>query len=546
MQSPKCKIDIGHLEGTKNWTTWKFKATLLLRGTPGGLDAVTGTLEKPVKPITTDPKEISLYQTALDKYNLIDSTTLLLLTANMSDETLQKIMRLNSSKDVWDELHRLFDGTSEDKSYVLCMEFFGYRKDPSHDITTHISKIKTLWSDLKAEIMKIEKYDLPDILLICKILDTLPETYFSFKSSWMLMSKTDKNVENLTTQICAYERSISLRNEGPAEALVIQSNKLKKKCGYCGKVGHKVRQCHKWKSDGKPSKPENKQSSNLNVMLLPITTDVNSMLANYDTTSWFVDNGATSHVTCRNDLFSSFEPFIDARTVTTANGDTIKAVGKGTVDLNAIVNGGKSRLTLCDVWYVPDIKQNLFSVLAAQDRLNSSVFMSERDHCLLKVGEQLILTGKRVKNGGLYKLNVENITKPTPYLNALSTDNLLQLYHERFVHQNKKHVKNIIEKELGIKVRLDSDLCTGCIYGKTHRQAFGTRERAEVPAEIIHADVCGPFPPSFNKLRYLFYSKTISANTDTFISCDRSRKFTKSLNKCYKNVKWLDMLSKNC
>ncbi|XP_073942505.1 uncharacterized protein [Choristoneura fumiferana] len=245
MQSPSCKIDIGHLEGVKNWSTWKFKATLLLRGMPGGLDAVNGTLEKPVKPTTSKADEISQYNTALDHYNKIDSSALLLLTANMSDETLQKIMRFNSSKEVWDELHRLFDGKSEDKSYALCMEFFGYCKDPSHDITTHVSKIKTIWSDLKTELMKIDKSELPDILLICKILDTLPEAYFSFKSSWMLMSKTDKTIENLTTQLCAYERVMSLKNEGSEEALaLLNSNKAKKKCGYCGKVGHKKSEVH--------------------------------------------------------------------------------------------------------------------------------------------------------------------------------------------------------------------------------------------------------------------------------------------------------------
>ncbi|CAH2103701.1 unnamed protein product [Euphydryas editha] len=309
MQSPSCKIDIGHLEGAKNWSTWKFKATLLLRGMPGGLDAVNGTLQKPEKPTKDD--EISKYNTALDYYNKVDSSALLLLTANMSDETLQKIMRFNSSKEVWDELHRLFDGTSEDKSYALCMEFFGYSKDPSHDITTHVSKIKTIWTDLKAELMKIDKSELPDILLICKILDTLPEAYFSFKSSWMMMSMTDKTVENLTTQLCAYERSLSIKNEGSAEALALQNNnKAKKKCGYCGKVGHKVRQCNKWKADGKPAKPDNKQTpSNLNLMLLTVTTDVNSMLTNYDTGNWFVDNGATSHVTCRKEFFSTFEHF---------------------------------------------------------------------------------------------------------------------------------------------------------------------------------------------------------------------------------------------
>lgn len=113
------------------------------------------------------------------------------------------------------------------------------------------------------------------------------------------------------------------------------------------------------------------------------------------------------------------------------------------------------------------------------------------------------LIGKRVKNGGLYMLDVQVVKNTTHELNSLLTDkNLLQLYHERFAHQNKRHVRKLIEEEFGIKVKLDSELCTGCIYGKTHRQKFGTRERAKEPGEIIHTDVCGPFPNSFGKFRY--------------------------------------------
>lgn len=82
-----CKIDIGHLEGARNWSTWKFKATLLLRGMSGGLDAVNGILKKPEKPTTSDASEISQYNTALEHYNKIDSSALLLLTSPASLHT---------------------------------------------------------------------------------------------------------------------------------------------------------------------------------------------------------------------------------------------------------------------------------------------------------------------------------------------------------------------------------------------------------------------------------------------------------------------------
>lgn len=512
-----CKIDIGRLEGKENWSTWRCKVLLLLRGSPGGLDAINGKLKEPVQPDTTASlDDFAKYEKELQRYNEIDSAAMLILMANMSDVTLQKVMRLKTAKKVWDELHTLFDGTSEDKSYILCYSFFGYSKDSSHDMSMHISKLKQLWHELKEELRKgEEKCDLPEILLICKILETLPdESYFSFKSSWMLMSKKDRNIDNLTAQICAYERSLTTKEEN-TEALIAQSHKnikVKKKCGYCGIFGHKVRKCHKWISDGKPPKPPKPSTSqirdtNMTIALMQVKTNEAVNMIEGDLDNWYVDNGATSHVTGRNDIFSSFQYFNNNQTVTTANGSTTQAIGKGTVDLIAEVNGRQEKIRLFDVWYVPEIRRNLFSVLAAQDKLENSVFISERESCLLKVKDKIYFIGKRVKNGGLYKLNAQAIRNVTPELNTLSTENILQLYHERLAHQNKRHVKEIIEKEFGIKVKLDSELCTGCVYGKAHRRKFGTRERTKAPGEIIHTDVCGPFPNSFKKFRYFVLFK---------------------------------------
>lgn len=50
---------------------------------------------------------------------------------------------------------------------------------------------------------------LSDLFLICEILDTLSKQYFSFESSWMLMSTNDTTVDNLTNQFCAYEKVLS-------------------------------------------------------------------------------------------------------------------------------------------------------------------------------------------------------------------------------------------------------------------------------------------------------------------------------------------------
>jgi hypothetical protein len=120
------------------------------------------------------------------------------------------------------ELHRLFDGVHEDKAYDLCMQFFSYKMNQTDDIATHVGKLKNIWKDLKAELDKDENKDL---LLMCRIVETLPSEYFSFASSWRLLNKAERTVEGLTDQLCSYERALASKTEAvQQEALFVKSS----------------------------------------------------------------------------------------------------------------------------------------------------------------------------------------------------------------------------------------------------------------------------------------------------------------------------------
>ncbi|KAG5864190.1 hypothetical protein JTB14_031639 [Gonioctena quinquepunctata] len=240
------KVQIGLLEGKSNWSTWKYKLCILLRGVKGGLEVLEGKLQAP-KP----------------------------LVENASQE--------------------------EKSSYV---------KQADEDIATHTCKLKNLWNSLQKEISKDKvtygrtcNCDLPEILLICKILETLPAEYFSFKSSWNLMSDTDKNIDNLTSQLCAYEKAPTMKCETRQEVLqTTESRRNNLTCNYCKLKGHKVRDCVKWKTDGRPPKPEKQKKDNRvktkNVTLLAVSSAV--LFCESDKDNWYVDNGATNHITNQN------------------------------------------------------------------------------------------------------------------------------------------------------------------------------------------------------------------------------------------------------
>ncbi|KAJ8891238.1 hypothetical protein PR048_010753 [Dryococelus australis] len=197
------------------------------------------------------------------------SHALLILTTNMTEDTLGKIIRFSTVVEVWLELHRLFDRGTEDKVYDVCVEFFSFVNYINYDIGTHMN----------------------------------------------------------------YKQ---------------------------------------WVEGGKPPLPRGKRDvSQLKESVGAVEGLMNataSLAADNDDHGWYIDNGATNHVTNQRDVLTTFETLSVTHSVKTANGKAIQAVGKGSVIVEAQVGGRWIQPQLCDVWYVPQLGRNLFSVLAAQDK----------------------------------------------------------------------------------------------------------------------------------------------------------------------------------
>ena len=103
-----------------------------------------------------------------------------------------------------------------------------------------------------------------------------------------------------------------------------------------------------------------------------MSVDSNAFVVECDKDAWYIDNGATTHVTNPRDIFRTFDTFPNEVEIRTANGDKAKAIGSGTVDVEK---------TQMNVWYVPNVTKNLFSVLAAHDKNEVSKFISEPRSC---------------------------------------------------------------------------------------------------------------------------------------------------------------------
>ena len=78
------------------------------------------------------------------------------------------------------------------------MQFFA-SIEMDQEMTIHLSRLKTLFNDFNAEFRRSVMQELPEILLILKILNSLPKEYLSFVTSWKMLSTAERSIERLTT-----------------------------------------------------------------------------------------------------------------------------------------------------------------------------------------------------------------------------------------------------------------------------------------------------------------------------------------------------------
>jgi hypothetical protein len=88
----------------------------------------------------------------------------------------------------------------------------------------------------------------------------------------------------------------------------------------------------------------------------------------------------------------------------------LTAEGKGKINVMSTVGEKSQEITLTDVWYVPKISKNLFSVIAAQDRNQNSEFKSLPTKCWLKANGKVMVYGEREIGGSVYKAAITPIT----------------------------------------------------------------------------------------------------------------------------------------
>ena len=518
-------LKIAKLKNVENWSVWKFQIRVILISHEV-FDVVDGTVTKPAVP-GQDATEAQRTQFTKDlkEFNKKDGVAQKFIVTSMERQPMTHILSCKSGKEMWDKLHAIYENRTDASVHVLQQKWFSFKKNPSHDIATHISKIEDLCYTLRGL-----NEDISESMMITKIIMTLPSNFNHFRSAWDSAATDQKTLANLTSRLIMEETRMSVQENSESSALVVDNgNKNSRKnaskfnsykghknqkeksehndmknrekqgsCWNCGRFSHKRRDC--WHLPGNSQRPETSSSRRPynNKPLDDKDALVGEMLFSRSgderSSAWFLDSGASQHISSQREYFSSYER-IDRLAVRLGDGHIVYAEGMGRIDVLAYNGKTWVRKYLSNVLYILELKYNLFSMGASLAK--NMTFESNKIKCAFYKDNEIAVVGEKLENNNLFTMKIKVDKVENSYFANESADivlekNTLQIWHERLAHQNYTHVKNFL-KNNKIKINESVEFCDACALGKMHRSPFPSSEnRTTRVGEIIHSDLCGP------------------------------------------------------
>lgn len=485
-------VNVIKLEGSKNWSIWKFQTMVMLRG-QGWMDVVEGRCAKPQV-----AAEIPIWEAK-------DAKAQTLLVTRMTEEAMLHIITCTSSAEMWRKLQCVYEQKTETSIHIIQQRFFQYKYEKGIDMSVFLSKIQQMQNSLKQMGEEVS-----DKFVITKVLMSLPDEYKHFVSAWESAPDDKQTIDNLVARLLIEEERLKGKSEESQQtsssAFVVKNKRQIKcykcgqvghyqsecrdtknsseenvnnnKCFYCGKLGHYKAQCKFRKQ--KAYKTENKTKSNAFV--------VSRSSHELQKSKWLVDSGASEHMCRDRTLFKSFTSNSE-RSVIVGNGAKISVLGCGQVAAQ-VSNGTEWIDTVIDeVLYVPELENNLFAVNRATDK--GYVMMTNDRSCKFVKCNEVCAVAERI--GDSYYLELRYKYEYETASTATLLQNDLNEWHKRLAHQNFTYVKDILQKHNVNVKQTTKPECESCLVGKIHRLPFSKSEHVSTrTCELIHADTCGP------------------------------------------------------
>ncbi|PKU73010.1 Retrovirus-related Pol polyprotein from transposon TNT 1-94 [Dendrobium catenatum] len=440
-------------------------------------------------------------------WHLLDQHLASALLSVISPSIVPYVLSFSHCSDIWHTLALRLQATTRSRLIQLKNELHNLSKGDQ----TMSQYLLTVKSKVDAITTAGGTIDPEDVILYT--LNGLPATYQAFKTS-IRTNLQPINLDDLYTLLCSEEIIIAQEATKELQALNLSenptalaatrgkdrgrptsnkgrfsiSNRSNRSnnntkpdrssyrntiCQICSKQGHSAARC--WYRLDPNYQPSSQQTA-------LFTSSDNSNPSN-----WFLDSGASTHLTADPSQFQSQESYNGNSQITIGNGQQlpIQYTGRG------ILPTPSGDLKLNRLHLVPNLSFNLISVFQLTHDNNCIISFDSNGYQIKDMQTKRLLLQGPCHNG-LYPIRPHTTSAG---LALLSIQTVPDLWHSRLGHPGQNVLQHLHKLFPALKSSFHIKVCNTCSLAKSCRLSFPISTSSTVaPFELIHSDVWGPAP----------------------------------------------------